>query len=227
MVILAIDTALGAVAACAYDAEADSILATERTFINRGHAEAVVPLLDRIVSRLPGRFASIDRVVVTTGPGSFTGIRVGVAAAKSIGIALDVEVVGVSTLTAFAAPLLGKEGFRVGSVIDARHGNVYFECFDEAGVIVHPAEAIPIKEAAARLRGCATLLAGPGASLVAIEAWSQGIKAEIGGEAVSPDVAFVARLGALAEAAESPARPFYLKAADVTPPVRSLAEAGP
>jgi tRNA threonylcarbamoyladenosine biosynthesis protein TsaB len=227
MVILAIDTALGAVAACAYDAEADSILVTERTFIDRGHAEAVVPLLDRIASRLPGRFDSIDRVVVTTGPGSFTGIRVGVAAAKSIGIALDVEVVGVSTLTAFAAPLLGREGFRVGSVIDARHGNVYFECFDAAGAIVHPAAAIPIREAAARLRGGATVLAGPGASLVAIEAWSQGVKAEIGGEAVSPDIAFVARLGALADAAESPARPFYLKAADVTPPARSLAEAGP
>lgn len=226
MVILAIDTALGAVAACVYDAEADVTLASERTFLERGHAEALVPLLDKVVSQLPRRFDSIDRVVVTTGPGSFTGIRVGVAAARSIGIARNIDVVGVSTLSAFAAPLLGQEGLCVGSVIDARHGKVYFECFDAGGSVVHAAATITVREAAARLCGSATILAGPGASLVAIEAWSQGVKAEVGGEAISPDIVFVARLGALADSAESPAQPFYLKAADVTPAPGSLAQVG-
>lgn len=227
MVILAIDTALGAVAACVFDARSGAVIATERLFLERGHAEALVPLLERIVSQLAGRFEAIDRVVVTTGPGSFTGIRVGVAAAKSIGTARNIEVVGVSTLTAFAAPLLGREGFRVASVIDARHGNVYFECFDSDGAIIHEAAVLPVREAAARLGSGPTILAGPGASLVAIEAWSQGMKAEVGCEAASPDVEYVARLGALAEPAESPAQPFYLKAADVTPAPPILAQAGP
>lgn len=225
MVILAIDTALGAVAACVYNAEADSVIAAERIFLDRGHAEALVPLLDRVVSQTVGRFERIARVVVTTGPGSFTGIRVGVAAARAVGLARGVDVVGISTLSAFAAPLLGSEGARVASVIDARHGNVYFECFDAGGAVVHEAVQLRAREAAERLGDSATLLAGSGANLVAIEAWSQCRKAELRGEFVSPDIAFVARLGAVADPAEAPASPFYLKGADVTLAPGSLARA--
>jgi len=225
MLILAIDTALAAAAACVYDAAADRVVAEERILLERGHAEAIVPLLQRVASQIPGGFASIARVAVTTGPGSFTGIRVGIAAAKAIGIAQDVDVVGISTLSALAAPLLAGDGPNVGCVIDARHGNVYFECFGPRGAVVHEAAVLPVRQAASRLSDAPTLLTGPGATLVAIEAWSQGRKAEIAGESVSPSVEFVARLGAVAEAEESPARPFYLKAADVTPSGSILAQA--
>lgn len=217
MLILAIDTALGAVAACAYDASSDRVVASERLVLDRGHAEALVPLLDRLQAQIPGGFSSIERVAVTTGPGSFTGIRVGVAAAMAIGTACDVEVVGVSTFSAFAAPLLGSKDGNVACVIDARHGNVFFECFDASGAILHEAAVLPVRQAAARLGKARTILTGPGATIVAIEAWSQGLKADIGGEAESPPIDFVARLGAIAEIAESPPRPFYLKAADVNP----------
>ena len=225
MIILAIDTALGAVAACVYDAEGGSVVSAERIFLERGHAEALVPLLDRVVSQVDGGFDSIARVVVTTGPGSFTGIRVGVAGARAVGLARGIEVVGISTLAAFAAPLLGSGGARVASVIDARHGNVCFECFDAGGAVVHEAALLRAGEAAERLGDAVTLLAGSGANLVAIEAWSQCRKAELRGEFVSPDIAFVARLGAVADPAEAPPSPFYLKGADVTLASGSLARA--
>lgn len=221
MLILGIDTALAAAAACVYDATADHMVAEERILLDRGHAEAIVPLLERVSSQVPDGFASIGRVAVTTGPGSFTGIRVGVAAAKAIATAQNIDVVGVSTLSALAAPLLAPGGPNVGCVIDARHGNVYFECFGPLGAVLHEAAVLPVRQAASRLGDAPTLLTGPGATLVAIEAWSQGRKAEIAGEAVSPLIEFVAKLGAVAEAQESPPRPFYLKAADVTA-VRSI-----
>ena len=217
MLILAIDTALGAVSACVYDSEADHILASERIVLNRGHAEALVPILERLSNAVPGLFAAIDRVAVTIGPGSFTGIRVGVAAARSIGTACDIDVVGVSTLQALAAPLLGSENVNVASAIDARHGNVFFECFDSKGSTIHKAALLTVRDAVARMGAGLTLLTGPGATLVAIEAWSQGRKVEVVGELVSPAIHFVARLAAISDSEESPPQPFYLKAADVTP----------
>ena len=217
MLILAIDTALNAVSVCVFDSERDEVTASERILLERGHAEHLVPLLDRLDGKAAGSLASISRVAVSTGPGSFTGIRVGIAAARAAGLARGVEVVGISTFAAFAAPLLGREGADVGCVIDARHGNVFFESYDETGAVIHSAEVMPVRQVAKRLRDKRTILTGPGASLVAIEAWSMGRKADVEGEAASPAIEYVARLGAIADVEESPPSPFYLKAADVTP----------
>ena len=74
--------------------------------MERGHAEALAPLVERLMSGVEGGFASLDRIAVTAGPGSFTGIRIGLAMARAMGLALNIPVVGVSTLVAFAGPLL-------------------------------------------------------------------------------------------------------------------------
>ena len=103
--ILAIDTALDAVSACVYDDSAPGSFVFETIVMQRGQAEALMPLLDRVVSD-SGGFDALDRVGVTVRPGSFTGLRVGIAAARAIGIACRVPVVGVSTLAALAAPLI-------------------------------------------------------------------------------------------------------------------------
>lgn len=227
MLILAIDTALNAVSVCVFDTIRDEAIAFEQILLERGHAERLVPSLERLDVESKGCLAAIDRVVVTTGPGSFTGIRVGIAAARAVGVACGVEVVGVSTFSAFAAPLLGSEGADVGCVVDARHGNVFFESYDETGGVVQAAEVLSIRQAAARLRNGRTILTGPGASLVAIEAWSMGRKADVEGEAVAPLIDFVARLGAIADVEESPPSPFYLKAADVTPSPVQIRQAHP
>ena len=223
MKILAIDTALGAVSACVLDDEDVDAESVESIVMERGHAEALAPLIDRVVSRVEGGFAALSRVAVTVGPGSFTGLRVGIAAARGVGIACDIPVVGVSTLAALAAPLiLEKSPDFVASAIDARHGNVFIAAFAPDGRTVVEPHIATAREAARVLRAGRVRLVGSGAALVAREAANAGVSVEIDDENPVPDIVFVARLGLLADPLLAPPRPLYLKAPDAKPQTTSL-----
>src|SRR5881394_3886100 len=108
MLILAIDTALDACAAAVLDTDAGKLIGQESLAMKRGHAEALMPLVARVMKASGVSFAALDRVAVTTGPGSFTGLRVGLSAARGIALAADKPVVGLTTLTAFAAPIVSE-----------------------------------------------------------------------------------------------------------------------
>ncbi|MGH6857936.1 MAG: tRNA (adenosine(37)-N6)-threonylcarbamoyltransferase complex dimerization subunit type 1 TsaB [Methylocella sp.] len=213
MKILAIDTALPAVSACILGDDADSPEAIETMAMERGHAEALLPLIDRVMARVEGGFASLGRVAVTVGPGSFTGLRVGIAAARAIGIACKIPVTGVSTLAALAAPLIleQKPGL-VAAAIDARRGNVFFAAFGTDGRAVLPPRIAPAREAMRALGAGPVRLAGSGAPLLAIEALAAGTETWIARDNAGLDIVFVARLGLLADPALTPPRPFYLAA---------------
>jgi tRNA threonylcarbamoyladenosine biosynthesis protein TsaB len=216
--ILAIDTALAAASACVFDGEHFDVLAIESIALERGHAEALLPLIDRVMARSEGGFEALSRVAVTVGPGSFTGLRVGIAAARAIGLACDIPVVGVSTLAALAAPLILEQGCdTVAAAIDARHGNVFVAAFALDGQTVLAPQIAPAREVAHALGGGRVRLAGSGAALVAIEAAKIGGDIEIDDENLVPDIVFVARLGLLADPALAPPRPLYLKAPDAKP----------
>jgi tRNA threonylcarbamoyladenosine biosynthesis protein TsaB len=87
MRVLAIDTALEACSAAVLDTEQGGISARESLPMVRGHAEALLPLIARVMDSAGLEFAALDRIAVTTGPGSFTGLRVGIAAARGIALA--------------------------------------------------------------------------------------------------------------------------------------------
>src|SRR6202046_2678989 len=126
MLILAIDTALDACAAGVLDTEAGKLIAQESLAMKRGHAEALRPLIGRVIDQSGIGFAALDRIAVTTGPGSFTGLRVGLSAARGIALAANKPVVGVTTLTAYAAPVVSANNEPpVIAAIDARHDQVY------------------------------------------------------------------------------------------------------
>jgi tRNA threonylcarbamoyl adenosine modification protein YeaZ len=219
MRILAIDTALPAISACVLDEGAESPESIETIAMERGHAEALLPLIERVMARVEGGFASLDRVAVTVGPGSFTGLRVGIAAARAIGVACKVPVIGVSTLAALAAPLIleQKPGL-VAVAIDARHGNVYFAAFGPDGRAASAPRVLPPREAVRSLGAGPVRLAGSGAALLAIEASAAGTEIEIAREYTGLDIVFVAKLGLLADPALAPPRPLYLKAPDAKLP---------
>ena len=96
MRILAIDTALDLCSACVATDVPDALLAQETLVLARGHAEALLPLVERVMARIEGGFESLTRVAVTVGPGSYTGLRVGLSAARAVGLAAAVPVVGVT-----------------------------------------------------------------------------------------------------------------------------------
>jgi tRNA threonylcarbamoyl adenosine modification protein YeaZ len=219
MRILAIDTALPAISACVLDEGAESPESIETIAMERGHAEALLPLIERVMARVEGGFASLDRVAVTVGPGSFTGLRVGIAAARAIGVACKVPVIGVSTLAALAAPLILEQNSGLVAVaIDARHGNVYFAAFGPDGRATSAPRVLPPREAVRSLGAGPVRLAGSGAALLAIEASAAGTEIEIAREYTGLDIVFVAKLGLLADPALAPPRPLYLKAPDAKLP---------
>src|SRR5436190_2439327 len=105
MRVLAIDTALAACAAAVLES-GRGIVASESLPMVRGHAEALIPLIARVMKQSDMAFRDLQRIAVTTGPGSFTGVRVGLAAARGFAVATGVPVVGISTLSVYAAPHL-------------------------------------------------------------------------------------------------------------------------
>jgi tRNA threonylcarbamoyl adenosine modification protein YeaZ len=216
MRILALDTALPAVSVCVYDGGKQELLAIESTSMDRGHAEALMPAIARVMAQVEGGFAALDRVAVTVGPGSFTGIRIGVAAARGIALACGIEAVGVSTLAAFAAPLLFDEvDSIVVSAIDARHDHVFFTAYGPGGRVLTSPRILSLRDAC-RLLGAGRIRAvGNGAHLLRAEAARQGGEISVVNTAPSPDIVAVARLGLAADPANAPARPLYLKAPDV------------
>src|SRR5512147_1269778 len=148
MLILAIDTALDACAAAVLDTSA-GIVAQESQAMKRGHAEALMPLIARVMKLSGVAFTALDRIAVTTGPGSFTGLRVGLSAARGIALAAGKPAVGVTTLTAFAAPVVSEndEPHPVIAAIDARHDHVYFQALAGDGSSLIKPKVAPIAEA--------------------------------------------------------------------------------
>jgi tRNA threonylcarbamoyladenosine biosynthesis protein TsaB len=218
MLILAIDTALDACAACVLDTDAARLIAQESQAMKRGHAEALMPLIGRVIRESGIAFAALDRIAVTTGPGSFTGLRVGLSAARGIGLAADKPVVGLSTLTAYAAPVVGQNAAQpVVSAIDARHDQVYFQVVSgDGGSLMRPRVA-PIEEALGAAQFGAVHLVGNAAQILADRWPADALPPFKVDPQPAPDIAWLAWLGAAVSPDIAPARPYYLRAPDAKP----------
>jgi tRNA threonylcarbamoyladenosine biosynthesis protein TsaB len=218
MLILAIDTALDACAAAVLDTAASKLIAQESLPMKRGHAEALMPLIARIIKQAGVGFAALDRIAVTTGPGSFTGLRVGLSAARGLALAANKPVVGLTTLTAYAAPVVSQNAEQpVISAIDARHDHVYFQVVSgNGGSLIRPRVA-RIEEALGAARFGAPHLVGNAAKILA-DRWPAQAPPPFKVDALpAPDIAWVAWLGAAVSPNTAPARPFYLRAPDAKP----------
>jgi tRNA threonylcarbamoyladenosine biosynthesis protein TsaB len=218
MLILAIDTALDACAAGVLDTEAGKLIAQESQAMKRGHAEALMPLIARVIKESGIAFASLDRIAVTTGPGSFTGLRVGLSAARGIGLAANKPVVGLTTLTAYAAPVVSQNAEQpVISAIDARHDHVYFQVVSGNGSSLMLPRVAPIEEALGASQFGAPYLVGNAAKILS-QRWPSHAPPPFKVDAQgAPDIAWVAWLGAAVSPNTAPARPFYLRAPDAKP----------
>jgi len=226
MLILAIDTALDACAAAVLDTDAGKLIAQESQAMKRGHAEALMPLIARVMKASGIAFAALDRIAVTTGPGSFTGLRVGLSAARGIALAAAKPVVGLTTLTAYAAPFVGDDSAHpILSAIDARHDHVYFQVVSGDGGSLVKAKVAPVSEAIEAARLGAPHLVGNAAKILA-DLWPSDAPAPSRVDAQpAPDINWVAWVGAAVDPETAPARPYYLRAPDAKPPREALPNA--
>ena len=218
MLVLALDTALAACAVAILDTSSGEILAEASEVMERGHAERLIPLVAETCARAGIAPGACRRFVATTGPGSFTGLRVAISAARAMVLAAGGEAVGISTLEALSEPYLAAaEPVAVLAAIDARHGHVYASLTAHDRSVAAAPAYLPATEAAGIAARQPAALVGPGAEAV-LAAWPAGTSAPVVLDARgAPDIAVVARLGAAADPAASPCRPLYLKAVDARP----------
>jgi tRNA threonylcarbamoyladenosine biosynthesis protein TsaB len=208
------------------DTDAAKIIAEESLPMKRGHAEALMPLIARVMKASTIAFTSLDRIAVTKGPGSFTGLRVGLSAARGIALAANKPVVGLTTLTAYAAPIVSENGEHpIISAIDARHDHVYFQVVSgDGGSLIKPKVA-PISEALEAARFGAPHLVGNAAKILA-DRWPSDAPPPFRVDAqAAPDISWVAWLGAAVTPEMAPASPYYLRAPDAKPPRDPLPQA--
>lgn len=224
MLILAIDTALDACAAAVLDTEAGELIAQESQSMKRGHAEALMPLIGRVIAASGVAFTGLGRIAVTTGPGSFTGLRVGLSAARGIALAANIPVVGVTTLGAYAAPIVSQNAEHpVISAIDARHDHVYLQVVSGNGSALVRPRVAPMAEALDASRFGTPHLVGNAAGLVA-DRWPSHAAPPVKVDTQpAPDISWVGWLGAAVSPNTAPARPFYLRAPDAKPAKEQLA----
>lgn len=217
MRLLAIDTALEACSAAVLDTQ-QGIMASESLRMARGQAEALMPLIARVMDQAGVDFAELDRIAVTVGPGSFTGLRVGLSAARGLALAARKPAVGLSTLAAFAAPHIAADAsLPVIAAIDARHGQVYLQAFGAGGRTLVSPRIVAVAEAVRAAGGMPARLVGSAASLLA-DAWPSGQPAPLAVDTrQAPDIEWVARLGAVATETDAPPAPLYLRAPDAQP----------
>ncbi len=217
MRVLAIDTALEACAAAVLDTDTGALIRESLPMV-RGHAEALMPLVARVMRQAQLDFDDIDRIAVTVGPGSFTGLRVGVSAARGFALAAGKPAVGLTTLAAFAAPHVAanNQGPLI-SVIDARNDQVYMQLFGPGGrTIMHPRIAT-VRDAARAASAGPARVVGTGAELVAA-AWPAGDPPPpLVDAARAPAIEWVAHLGAAALPTQALPKPLYLRAPDAQP----------
>jgi tRNA threonylcarbamoyladenosine biosynthesis protein TsaB len=219
MLILAIDTALEACAVALLDADTTALRAQETQAMARGHAEALMPMIERVMKAADTPFTALDRIAVTVGPGSFTGLRVGISAARGLGLAADKPVVGVTTLSALAAPFLSEGGGPIISLIDARHDHVYVQVVGGDGAALVRPHVAKVADVFAHASFGAPRLVGNAAQLVADRWPADLVQPESVAQQSAADISWVAWLGVAANPSASKPRPLYLRAVDAKPQV--------
>jgi len=218
MRVLAIDTALAACSAAVFDTAHGGVIAGESLPMTRGHAEVLLPLLQRVMDQADVAYSDIDRIAVTTGPGSFTGLRVGIAAARGIALAANKPIVGLTTLSAYAAPHMAVDDrFMVVAAIDARHAHVYLQVFSPGGRTFTAPRLVTLREAVQAAAAAPACIVGSAAQTVADALSETGALPVIVDGRPAPDIAWVARMGAVVPQDQSPPKPQYLRAPDAQP----------
>lgn len=212
MIVLAFDTALAACSAALYDTGLDKVLSARHALMAQGHAEALPGMIAGVMGEAGLAMSAIERIAVTRGPGTFTGVRIGLATARGLAFALDRPAIGIGTLEALAAAVPAGGERSVVSIIDARRGEVYLQIFAADGTPRDDPRLASIEGAVEQIPENA-LLIGTGANLPAIAA----CRTRAAQVPALPDAACFIRRAATMAPDAALLEPLYLRAPDAKP----------
>ncbi len=222
MNILALDTTLGACsAAVAVSGDGEPVLFCVREPREREHAEVILLMVEKVMSDGGLAFDALDAIAVTIGPGSFTGVRVGVAAARGLALATGLPLIGVTSLEVMARQALDRLDETPDTLVialDARRGEVYQAVFDGAGeTLIDPAALTPEQAVAQLPETGKIILAGGGAALVLAAAAENGRALQAVFPDLQPDASALAQIALTRAPVNGPLSPLYLRPPDAKP----------
>ncbi len=222
--LLALDAA-GASCSVALWAEG-RVVARRFSVMARGQSERLVPMIGEVMEEWGGGFAALDALAVTTGPGGFTGVRIGLATARGLALARGLPLIGVSSFEVVAAAATAAEraGRRVLAVLDSKRNEIFAQLFDERLTEVGTPLEVTLSGLAETLppdsRGIPLVLTGDAAARALEALQAAGRDDVVLAAAAGPaDAALLAERAALRDpSAAGPVQPVYLRPPDVTPP---------
>lgn len=211
MLVLALDTSFSNCSVALW--RDGAVLARASRAMGRGHAEALVPMIRDVAAQAGVSIADVDRIGVTVGPGTFTGIRIGLAAAHGLGLARGCPVVGITTLEAVARGVQGaaRETHTLVVALDAGRPDLYVQRFGPGGTGQGDIVALKPGDEILGLSG-PVLLAGNGAAPLASMLAEKGCESLHAAAPGLPDAALVAEIAAERDPASprAAARPLYI-----------------
>lgn len=213
--LLALESSDRLCAACLIDEATGAIAASKTIDIGRGHAEKMMGLISEVLDAANADYKALTGLAACVGPGSFTGIRVGLATATGLSIALDLNVRGVTSLQALAlVAAASSRGRAILALVDAHRGDVYAQMFASDGAPLDAARQISLAEAG-RLAAAANLVCA-GSGVAVLKAADPDLVMEFIDGIELPDVDHVAR-AALNPSMTVAAKPLYLRRPDAKP----------
>ncbi|MEM5471184.1 tRNA (adenosine(37)-N6)-threonylcarbamoyltransferase complex dimerization subunit type 1 TsaB [Hoeflea sp. AS60] len=215
MLTLAIDCSARFCSAALFNESEGRILAAASPDIGRGHAEQLPAVLQSVLTEAGVDLSQVTRIAITIGPGSFAGIRVGVAFARGLALSLGVPVVGVGSLEAIAIPAARQNGKATMAVLDAKRDHVWAILVDADGALIEPACELSPEAAAALAMDSGCAITGSGAALLA--GINPALASSVLDDLVAPKIEDVARLATTLDPVSNPAEPRYLRDADAKP----------
>ncbi len=220
MLVLSFDTAMAACSAAVVriDAGGPETLASHHEARTKGHAEVLVPMIAEVMASAALSFSDLDRIAVTTGPGTFTGVRIGVATARGMAVASGLPVIGITTLEAVAAGAVEagtSRGRPIAVVFDARRDQVYVQCFSPDLEPLSDPLALGYDDARAAIECHDPVVVGSGAGLIRT---GGGELSSAAGREVLPTARIVAGRAALRTISSEPVVPLYLRPPDAKLP---------
>jgi tRNA threonylcarbamoyladenosine biosynthesis protein TsaB len=220
MNVLAFDTCFDAVSVAVrwQGASGEWLLHEAYEERSAGHAERLFPMIAEVMDGAGLDFAAIDRIAVTLGPGTFTGVRVGISAARALALALGRPVLGITSLAAMAhrvEEFLAEQvaGRQVVVAVDARRGSLYVQSLPAGGRETGDALLLTPEEAALRIGPEGAVVVGSGASAVAAAVRRRGGEAYAGLPDLQPHARTLAEM-APGLAPIAPVKPLYLRQPD-------------